>query len=380
MTLATTVDRLMAHGSPALPQDACETDPQSVRHGHLLVADHLRAPQAVGSDPVLQISGLSKHFKVRGGTVHALDGVDLTISANETLGLVGESGCGKSTLCKTLLRLHEPDAGEIRLLGTDISHMPRRALRPFRRDMQMIFQDPYASLNPRSTVAHVIEEPMIVHSVGTPAERAERVAWLMQRVGLQPKQATRLPHEFSGGQRQRIGIARALALQPKMIICDEPVSALDVSVRAQVINLLSDLQRDFGLSYLFVSHDLSVVRHMADRVAVMYLGRIVEIGTRTNIWRQPAHPYTQALMAAVPQPSPVLRHQRRALLDGDVPSPINPPSGCRFRTRCPLADARCAEEVPILQPVGDGQMVACHHVDMSALRTPSVSLHSPNLQ
>lgn len=317
-----------------------------------------------GLKPALELKELRKYFKTSGGMVHALDDVNLTLQPGETLGLVGESGCGKSTLCKTLLRLYEPDSGEIRLFGTDISHLSRRALRPLRREMQMIFQDPYASLNPRSTVARIIEEPLVVHAVGTPAERSERVAWLMQRVGLQPEHASRLPHEFSGGQRQRIGIARALALQPKVIICDEPVSALDVSVRAQVINLLSDLQRDFGLSYLFVSHDLSIVRHISDRVAVMYLGRIVEIGTRTSIWHRPAHPYTQALMAAAPQTSPASRNQKRLLIDGDVPSPINPPSGCHFRTRCPRADELCANETPKLTFAGDGQMVACHHAEI----------------
>ncbi len=327
------------------------------------------APEAAAAPgEVLRIAGLRKYFKVRGGTVHALDGIDLAIRPGETLGLVGESGCGKSTLGKTLMRLHEPDAGELHLMGRDISHLLQRALRPLRRDMQMIFQDPYASLNPRSTVARILEEPMIVHGAGTLAERAERVAWLMQRVGLRPEQGARLPHEFSGGQRQRIGIARALALQPRLIICDEPVSALDVSVRAQVINLLADLQREFGLSYLFVSHDLSVVRHVADRVAVMYLGRIVEIGDRASIWRRPAHPYTRALMAAAPRPDPTLRHQPRPMLEGDVPSPIDPPSGCRFRTRCPQATVRCAEQAPVLQDLGGGQMAACHHIDLSALR------------
>ena len=313
--------------------------------------------------PLLQVIGLSKHFATSGGVVHALDDVSLEVGAAETLGLVGESGCGKSTLCKTLLRLYEPDAGQIILLGEDISHIGRSKLRPLRRHLQMMFQDPYASLNPRSTVGRILEEPLIVHGVGDAAQRRERVAWLMQRVGLRPEQAARLPHEFSGGQRQRIGIARAIALQPKLVICDEPVSALDVSVRAQVINLLADLQREFGISYLFISHDLTVVRHVADRVAVMYLGRIVETADRQRLWTQPAHPYTRALLAAAPRIDPSARDKRRPLLQGDVPSPLNPPSGCRFRTRCPHATDICAQSVPPLRPLGPAQSVACHHAE-----------------
>ena len=314
-------------------------------------------------NPLLQVVGLSKRFATRAGVVHALDDVTLEVGAAETLGLVGESGCGKSTFCKTLLRLYEPDAGQIILLGEDISHLGRSKLRPLRRHLQMIFQDPYASLNPRSTVGRILEEPLIVHGVGDSAQRRERVAWLMQRVGLRPEQAARLPHEFSGGQRQRIGIARAIALQPKLVICDEPVSALDVSVRAQVINLLADLQREFGISYLFISHDLTVVRHVADRVAVMYLGRIFETADRQRLWTQPAHPYTRALLAAAPRTDPSARGQRRPLLEGDVPSPLNPPSGCRFRTRCPHATEVCADSVPPLRPLNPGQLVACHHAE-----------------
>jgi oligopeptide/dipeptide ABC transporter ATP-binding protein len=309
---------------------------------------------------LLDVDRLTKQFSVRGGTVSALEEVSLQIEAGQTLGLVGESGCGKSTLGKTLVRLYEPDAGRILLDGKDISKLDRRALRPMRRDVQMIFQDPYASLNPRSTVLRILTEPMLVHGIGTVAERRERAEWLMQRVGLRPEHAERLPHEFSGGQRQRIGIARALALQPRLIVCDEPVSALDVSVRAQVINLLTDLQQEFGLSYLFVSHDLSVVKHVADRVAVMYLGRIVEIGERRRLWAAPAHPYTRALLASAPVTDPAHRGQSRMLLQGDVPSPLDPPSGCRFRTRCPHATPVCAVAVPELHAVDGDHAVACH--------------------
>lgn len=317
------------------------------------------------TEPLLRVDDLTKHFKTPGGTVHALDGVTLEVAEGETLGLVGESGCGKSTLGKTLVRLYEPDAGHIELDGVDISHLGRGRLRPLRRQIQMIFQDPFASLNPRSTVGRILEEPMIVHGTHDRAGRRQRVAWLMARVGLRPDQAARLPHEFSGGQRQRIGIARALALSPKLIVCDEPVSALDVSVRAQVINLLADLRDELGLSYLFISHDLSVVRHVADRVAVMYLGRLVEVGPAAEIWSRPLHPYTQALLSAVPHTHPD-RRRTRVHLAGDLPSPLSPPSGCRFRTRCPLATAVCAEEVPPMLAVAHGHLAACHHLDRAA--------------
>lgn len=323
------------------------------------------------TDHLLRVDDLTKHFKTPAGTVHALDGVTLEVAAGETLGLVGESGCGKSTLGKTLVRLYEPDSGHIELCGRDISHLGRSALRPLRRQMQMIFQDPYASLNPRSTVSRILEEPLIVHGTHGRAARKERVAWLMQRVGLRPEQGARLPHEFSGGQRQRIGIARALALSPKLIICDEPVSALDVSVRAQVINLLADLRDELGLSYLFISHDLSVVRHVADRIAVMYLGRLVETGPAVEIWSRPRHPYTQALLSSVPSTRPD-RQRTRVELKGDLPSPLAPPSGCRFRTRCPLATAICAAETPLMLKVAPGQLAACHHVDRASVaRAPS---------
>ena len=318
---------------------------------------------------LLRVDDLTKHFHTPSGIVHALDGVTLEVAPGETLGLVGESGCGKSTLGKTLVRLYEPDAGRVELLGVDISHLGPAKLRPLRREMQMIFQDPFASLNPRSTVSRILEEPMLVHGGsggrGGRSERRARVAALMQRVGLQPEHGARLPHEFSGGQRQRIGIARALALSPKLVICDEPVSALDVSVRAQVLNLLAELRDEMGLAYLFISHDLSVVRHVADRIAVMYLGRIVEVGPAALVWSGPLHPYTQALLSAVPSTQPA-RRRTRLPLEGDLPSNIDPPSGCRFRTRCPLATAVCAAETPSLRRHAPAHLAACHHVGAAA--------------
>ena len=311
--------------------------------------------------PLLTVDDLVKHFPAPGGgVVHAVDGVTFELAAGETLGLVGESGCGKSTLGKTLLRLHPPTSGSVRLQGRELAAVSRRAMKPLRRDLQMVFQDPYASLNPRSTVGRAIEEPLIVHGIGSSAERRERVAWLLNKVGLPLDAGGRHPHEFSGGQRQRIGIARALALQPKIIVCDEPVSALDVSVRAQVLNLLADLKAEFGLAYLFISHDLSVVEYVCDRVAVMYLGLIVEIAPRQRLWQQPLHPYTRALLDAAPMPDPTRRRGRRVMLDGEIPSPVNPPSGCRFRTRCPLQIPRCATETPHLVSAGAGHLVACH--------------------
>jgi peptide/nickel transport system ATP-binding protein len=310
--------------------------------------------------PLVSVSGLKVHFQTRHGTVHAVDGVDLDVRPAETVGLVGESGCGKTTLGKAILRLVNPTTGSIRLNGTEISTMTRSELRPLRRQVQMIFQDPYASLNPRHSVGRILEEPLIVHHIGTPAQRKEKVAWLMSKVGLRPDAARRHPHEFSGGQRQRIGIARALALEPRLIVCDEPVSALDVSVRAQVINLLADLRKELGLAYLFISHDLSVVEHVSDRIVVMYLGRIVELADRATLWTKPLHPYTQALISAVPVPDPN-SGTRRLILEGDLPSPLNPPSGCRFRTRCPIATELCAREDPVLRTMVPGHQVACHH-------------------
>ena len=311
--------------------------------------------------PLLVVDDLVKYFPAAGGgVVHAVDGVSFELAAGETLGLVGESGCGKSTLGKTLMHLHPPTSGSVSLQGKELAAVSRRAMKPLRRDLQMVFQDPFASLNPRTTVGRAIEEPLIVHGIGTSAERRERVGWLLGKVGLPPDAGGRHPHEFSGGQRQRIGIARALALQPKIIVCDEPVSALDVSVRAQVLNLLADLKGEFGLAYLFISHDLSVVEYVCDRVAVMYLGRIVEIAPRQRLWQKPLHPYTRALFDAAPLPDPTRRRGRRLLLDGEIPSPVNPPSGCRFRTRCPLQIPRCEVETPHLVSVGEGHLVACH--------------------
>jgi len=319
--------------------------------------------------PLLSVEGLVKRFPTRRGTVHAVSGVGFDIGASETVGLVGESGCGKSTLGKLLVRLIEPDAGSIRLDGVDITSMGRAALRPFRRTIQMIFQDPYASLNPRSTARTIIEEPLSVHNVGTRAERRERVLWLAGRVGLRADTLGRYPHEFSGGQRQRIGIARALALNPKLIVCDEPVSALDVSVQAQVLNLLAEIQEELGLSYLFISHDLSVVEHISDRVLVMYLGKIVEGGDTGDVWRQPLHPYTQALIGSLPAADPEAAARRRAVVvEGDVPSPLSPPSGCRFHTRCPYAIDVCRNYEPPLRVAGStGRTVACHLVTEDAL-------------
>ena len=312
---------------------------------------------------LFRMSGVVKHFKTPRGLVHAVDGVDLSIARGEVLGLVGESGCGKSSLARLAVRIIEPDEGRIELDGVDISHLGQNEIRPHRPRIQMIFQDPFASLNPRASVGRIIKEPLIVHDRGTPAERRERVASLMDKVGLRPEAAARYPHEFSGGQRQRIGIARALALSPDLIICDEPVSALDVSVRAQVINLLDRLRAEFGMSYLFISHDLSVVEHVADRIAVMYLGRIVEFADRRSLWRRPLHPYTQALLASVPAPIAGAKRAPIPLRVVEPPSPLAPPKGCRFHTRCPYAQDVCQIETPELKSLqGTAHQVACHFV------------------
>lgn len=312
------------------------------------------------AEPILEVEELSKSFRTPSGMLQAVSYASFAIHAGETVGLVGESGCGKSTLGKTVFRLHQPDTGTIRLKGTDITSLGRRALRPSRREMQMVFQDPYASLNPRKTVRRILETPLLVQGIGPASERSDRVVAVLEKVGLSPDVLSRYPHEFSGGQRQRIGVARALVLRPELVICDEPVSALDVSVQAQVINLLGELRREFNLAYLFVSHDLSVVAHLADRVMVMYLGRIVEVSSRTEIWRRPLHPYVQALISAVPEPAPRSTGSR-FVLQGEIPSPVNPPSGCGFRTRCPFAELRCSTERPRLRQVGNaGRAVACH--------------------
>ena len=322
---------------------------------------------ANNKETLLRVDDLMMHFPIyRGviqrqvGAVRAVDGITFDIKRGETLGLVGESGCGKSTTGRAILQLYRPTAGSVHFEDVDLVHVKGEELRKMRRKMQMIFQDPYASLNPRMTVADIVGEPLMVHNVATGKEIQERVQHLLKVVNLNPAFATRYPHEFSGGQRQRIGVARALALQPSFIICDEPISALDVSIQAQVVNLLEELQEQFNLTYLFIAHDLSMVRHISDRVAVMYLGVLVELASRDDLYNLPLHPYTQALLSAVPIPDPIADAKRdRVILTGDVPSPANPPSGCRFRTRCPIAEAVCAESRPEFREIRPGHFVAC---------------------
>jgi oligopeptide/dipeptide ABC transporter ATP-binding protein len=316
--------------------------------------------------PVLEVTGLKKHFPLRkgllrglAGHVFAVDGVSFSIAEGETLGLVGESGCGKSTVARAVMRLVEPTAGSIRLNGSNITHLGKAEMRPHRREMQIIFQDPFASLNPRMSAGDIVGEPLLVHGVARGKDLAERVAALFEQVGLRAAQMRAYPHEFSGGQRQRICIARALALSPKLIVGDEPVSALDVSIQAQVINLMVDLQQKQRLSYLFIAHDLAVVEHISHRIAVMYLGRIVEFADTETLFSRPLHPYTEALLAAVPVPDPKIKRQKR-ILQGDVPSPVNPPTGCAFHTRCPYVMARCKQEAPPLIELAPGNLVACH--------------------
>ncbi|MCX7384632.1 MAG: ABC transporter ATP-binding protein [Alphaproteobacteria bacterium] len=313
--------------------------------------------------PLLAIEDLHCRFDTPGGPLHAVRGVSLEVAAGETLGLVGESGSGKTTLAKSIVGLVRPTAGRILLEGQDLATADRTARFAARRAVQFVFQDPFASLNPRRRVAQLIREPLDVHRIGTAAERDARVAWLMARVGLRPEWGHRLPHEFSGGQRQRIGIARALSLTPRLIVCDEPVSALDVSIQAQVINLLADLQRELGIAYLVISHDLALVETFAHRIAVMYLGRIVEIGPAAEVWRQPHHPFTRALIDAVPVPDPAIARLKRPILEGDPPSPLGTPPGCAFAPRCPLAVARCHTEPPLLRPVGEKRIASCHLVN-----------------
>jgi oligopeptide transport system ATP-binding protein len=317
--------------------------------------------------PLVQIRNLTKHFKMGGGflggkpsLLRAVDGVDLDIRRGETLGLVGESGCGKSTLARTLIRLYEPTGGEMLFDGTDIARLEGKALQPYRRRMQMIFQDPYASLNGRMTVRDLIAEPLEIAGIGDAASRTKRVHELLQRVGLSTDHANRFAHEFSGGQRQRIGIARAIALEPELVICDEPISALDVSIQAQVVNMLEDLQKEFGLTYLFITHDLSMVRHISDRIGVMYLGKIVELAPNNALYERPSHPYTRALLSSIPVADPTAERSPEPMA-GEIPSPLDIPSGCRFRTRCPAATARCAAEEPKFRDLGEGHFAACHY-------------------
>jgi oligopeptide transport system ATP-binding protein len=320
----------------------------------------------MATEALLEVNNLKKHFPIKGGVfsktighVYAVDGVSFTLNYGETLGLVGESGCGKSTTGRTVLRLLEPTDGVIKFDGQDITEVDKGEMRALRRQMQIIFQDPYASLNPRMTVGSIFGEPLEIHKIAKGSAKEDQVSSLLTKVGLRAEDMRKYPHEFSGGQRQRIGIARALGLNPKLIVCDEPVSALDVSIQAQVINLLEDLQEEFSLSYLFIAHNLNVVEHISDRVAVMYLGKIVELASDTDLYNNPQHPYTEALLSAVPLPDPTIE-KKRIILQGDVPSPINPPSGCHFHTRCPYKEKICEEEVPEFKDVGGGHWVSCH--------------------
>jgi oligopeptide/dipeptide ABC transporter ATP-binding protein len=343
---------------------------------------------ANGGEPLVETIHLKKYFPIRKGLlqrevarVHAVDDVTLQVFKGETVGLVGESGCGKSTLGRTVVRLLEPTEGDIRFEGRSIAKLGPRALRPLRREMQMVFQDPYSSLNPRKRVGSIIGDPMKIHKTVGKRERRKRVQELLETVGLSPEHYNRFPHEFSGGQRQRIGVARALSLRPKLIVADEPVSALDVSIQAQMINLLEELQNEFELTYIFIAHDLGVVRHVSDRIAVMYLGKLVELSPAEELYSRPIMPYTEALLSAVPIPDPDLSEQRhRIVLQGDVPSPISPPSGCRFHPRCRYATEICSQVEPPLADYGNGHLAACHHplnVDQETLRQVEVAPESP---
>lgn len=318
------------------------------------------------NDTLLEVRNLKKYFPIKGGflrrtiaEVRAVDDVSFTVKRGETLGLVGESGCGKTTTGRTVLRLERATAGEVIFEGQDVIRASGRTMKALRRDMQIIFQDPYASLDPRITIGESVAEGLVIHGIGTPAERRERVREVLAKVGLSASHMSRFPHEFSGGQRQRIGIARALIMEPKLIVCDEPVSALDVSIQSQVLNLLRSLQREFGLTYLFIAHNLAVVEHISDRVGVMYLGKMVELTTSEELFREPLHPYTKALISAIPNPNPFAKRER-IVLQGDVPSPINPPSGCRFHPRCWIAKSICKEQEPVFEEKRKGHWVACH--------------------
>lgn len=339
---------------------------------------------ADNNTPLLKVEHLHKEFPTGSGfmggkfskkVVSAVNDLSFEIRAGETFGLVGESGCGKSTTGRAIMHLDPPTSGKVYFEGRDISKMNKKELKAMRREMQFIFQDPYASLNPRMTIGEIISEPMVIHGIGTPEERIERVRELLDVVGLNPEHINRYPHEFSGGQRQRVGIARSFILRPKLIICDEPVSALDVSIQAQVLNLLKDLQKQYGTAYLFIAHDLSVVQHISDRVAVMYLGKMVELSDWKSLYTEPNHPYTQALLSAVPIPDPdVQQNRKRIILAGDPPSPIDPPSGCRFHTRCPIAQAKCSEEAPEFREIGEGHFCACHYAAPFPIKESHIDL------
>ena len=339
---------------------------------------------ADNNTPLLKVEHLHKEFPTGSGfmggrfskkVVSAVNDLSFEIRAGETFGLVGESGCGKSTTGRAIMHLDPPTSGKVYFEGRDISKMNKKELKAMRREMQFIFQDPYASLNPRMTIGEIISEPMVIHGIGTPEERIERVRELLDVVGLNPEHINRYPHEFSGGQRQRVGIARSFILRPKLIICDEPVSALDVSIQAQVLNLLKDLQKQYGTAYLFIAHDLSVVQHISDRVAVMYLGKMVELSDWKSLYAEPNHPYTQALLSAVPIPDPdVQQNRKRIILAGDPPSPIDPPSGCRFHTRCPIAQAKCSEEAPEFREIGEGHFCACHYAAPFPIKESHIDL------
>ena len=339
---------------------------------------------ADNNTPLLKVEHLHKEFPTGSGfmggkfskkVVSAVNDLSFEIRAGETFGLVGESGCGKSTTGRAIMHLDPPTSGKVYFEGRDISKKNKKELKAMRREMQFIFQDPYASLNPRMTIGEIISEPMVIHGIGTPEERIERVRELLDVVGLNPEHINRYPHEFSGGQRQRVGIARSFILRPKLIICDEPVSALDVSIQAQVLNLLKDLQKQYGTAYLFIAHDLSVVQHISDRVAVMYLGKMVELSDWKSLYAEPNHPYTQALLSAVPIPDPdVQQNRKRIILAGDPPSPIDPPSGCRFHTRCPIAQAKCSEEAPEFREIGEGHFCACHYAAPFPIKESHIDL------